>query len=513
MFGLDSDVVSLDQGQTTFDTVYKFSVIAESIDRTISSQRIFTCQVVKRNTRPYENLWLRAYPRVSERDEFRALIQNETLFPTESIYRIEDPNYGLAKNIRMLFLAGLNPSELSHYAAVASQNHFKKRLIFGDVKTAVARDDAFNIRYEVVYLEILDENSNQLGQSPDAHLDLSNTIQNPYLTGQSAYTQAYPNSFVNMTDRVANGIGYANKGALPAWMTSQQPNGRVLGFTRAVVLAYTKPHTSELIANRLMQRAINFNDFEFVVDRYLLDNSYSENYDPANHKWVTSKETTFDRFPSVSSVLTDQGVVDYAIGIPYDLIHNRSVDFIKNQLGGLDGIKNFDSGQTLIFFQQEFPYENTLISDYNNGWNDIQVLWGTRGWDQNAGIGWDQASYVPGFIEHSLNSTTPNRRAGVWRININTDGIVTLELVKTMNFNDRLYVRNGNTHGSTNVYYNPVVQDDQTVPGYTTLTQQLNIRTTTFDGSGTRFFSQRDKYTLPEENNKYIKFGKLGVFN
>jgi hypothetical protein len=205
--------------------------------------------------------------------------------------------------------------------------------------------------------------------------------------------------------------------------------------------------------------------------------------------------------------------VDYAIDIPYDLIHNRSVDFIKNQLGGLDGIKNFDSGQTLIFFQQEFPYENTLISDYNNGWSDIQVLWGARDWDQNAGIGWDQASYVSGFIEHSLNSTTPNRRAGVWRININTDGIVTLELVKTMNFNDRLYVRNGDTHGSTNVFYDPVVRDNKTVPGYTTLTQQLNIRTTTFDGSGTRFFSQRDKYTLPEENNKYIKFGKLGVFN
>jgi len=600
MFGLDSDVVTLDQGRTTLDTVYKFSVIAESIDGTISSERIFTIQVVKRNTRPYEDLWLRAYPRVSERDEFRALIQNETLFPTESIYRIEDPNYGLAKNIRMLFLAGLNPSELSHYAAVASQNHFKKRMIFGDIKTAVARDNAFNIRYEVVYLEILDENSNQLGQSPDAHLDLSHIIQNPYLSDQSAYTQAYPNGFANMTDRVSNGIGYANKGALPAWMTSQQPNGRVLGFTRAVVLAYTKPHASELMANRLMQRAINFNDFEFVVDRYVLDNSYSENYNPVKHKWVTSKETTFDRFPSVSSVLTDQGVVDYAIDIPYDLIHNRSVDFIKNQLGGLDGIKNFDSGQTLIFFQQEFPYENTLISDYNNGWSDIQVLWGASGWDRDTDltdnpyvnvrtwtantsyqpgqtviynavpytvvtaftsgsafaidqillgsfdstkfdrltlesenpkpnlipapvyqgpavvtteVGWDQASYVPGFIEHSLNSTTPNRRAGIWRININTDNIVTLEFVRTMNFNDRLYVRNGNTHGSTNVYYDPVVRDNNTVPGYTTLTQQLNIRTTTFDGAGTRFLSQRDKYTLPEENNKYIKFGKLGVFN
>jgi hypothetical protein len=107
----------------------------------------------------------------------------------------------------------------------------------------------------------------------------------------------------------------------------------------------------------------------------------------------------------------------------------------------------------------------------------------------------------------------PNQRAGIWRININTDDIVTLDFVRAINFNDKLYVRNGQTHGSTNVYYDPVVRSNKTIPGYTTLTQQINIKTTTFDGSGTKFFSQRDKYTLPEENNKYIKFGKLGVFN
>jgi hypothetical protein len=154
----------------------------------------------------------------------------------------------MARDIRMLFLPGLSPSTLSEYALAIETNHFQKRLLFTDVKTAVARRDGVydvietatgdnigtyniyndvfvptdysrgyrvsdsipsgtrigdqTIKYEVVYAEIKDENSNSLGQGPANTIDLRGKIKNAYLDGANSYVIASPNSFTNMNDIV-----------------------------------------------------------------------------------------------------------------------------------------------------------------------------------------------------------------------------------------------------------------------------------------------------------------------
>jgi hypothetical protein len=523
LFSLDQGTTFLDgtilgEATTTFDNTYTFTVTARDFDNSVSANRSFTIRVLNRNNTPYEDLYLKALPSKEQREQFKLIMSNSSVFPQDLIYRSEDPFFGLVKDIKTLFLPGLNPSLLSEYAAVVATNHYEKRITLGNVKTAVARDSNFNIKYEVVYLEVSDDNTNADGLGP-ANIQFP-SITTPYYDYEgNAYTTAYPNSFSNMKDVTTAALGYANKGALPDWMTSRQANGFILGFTRAVVLAYTVPGASSLIAYRFAQQNFNMNEIDFTVDRYQVDNIYSANYDITAGAFITSRETTFDRYPGLSSVFVATNAVDYAVTISYENINNRAKSAIIS-LGGLDGIKTFKDGETLVFARQEFRQDQNDLGDYNQGWNDVATVWGGDSWDYDNStatiiddLGWDAASAVPGYREHNLNPTIANERIGIWRINIDADGMVTLTHLQEISFYNKLYVRNGYTYGATNIYYDPIIKSGNLIPNYSIIPEDVTLLSTQFDGNGTRFYSYRDSYTVPEAGDKYIKFAKLGVFN
>jgi hypothetical protein len=563
VFSLDQGTTTLDGEATTFDFTYTFTVTARDLANTISADRTFTLTIRQFDKIPYENLYLKALPSAEQRASFQTLVNDTTIFPLEKIYRHEDPWFGLAGDIKTLFLAGLSPSALAKYTQVASTNHYTKRLTFGDIKTARALDSNFNVKYEVIYVEVQDANTNSLGQGPADTLDLINELDNPYYDADgNAYTTAYPNSVVNMGNVMVGGISYQDKGVLPDWMTSRQANGRQLGFVRAVVLAYVKPGESDLVAYRLRQRNFNFNSIDFTVDRYQLDNVYTTNYDLTANAFVTSRETTFDRYPALSSTLTYSTTVDFAVSTAFENINEHYLQDIKDA-GGLDGIKNIKDGQTIVFAQQEFTAPGSTLVDYNQGWSNVKVLWDQVGWafnidtadadtaipsaDTTPGQEWDQANYIPGHNEYIIgtayaagtagfpispddgaltmvNSITyyydadssiwrlANQRAAVWQVNIDTDNIVTLTLIKGIDYYDTVYVRNGFTYGGTNIYFDPVVKSNKTVPNYSIVPQQIRTIYTTFDQNGTRFYDNRDSYVVPEQGDKYIKFTKIGVF-
>ena len=563
VFSLDQGITTLDDEATTFDFTYTFTVTARDLANTISADRTFTLTIRQFDKIPYENLYLKALPSADQRASFQTLVNDTTIFPLEKIYRHEDPWFGLASDIKTLFLAGLSPSALEKYTQIASTNHYTKRLTFGDVKTARALDSNFNVKYEVIYIDVQDANTNSFGQGPADTLDLINALDNPYYAADgSAYTTAYPNSVVNMGNVMVGGISYQDKGVLPDWMTSRQTNGRQLGFVRAVVLAYVKPGESDLVAYRLRQRDFNFNSIDFTVDRYQIDNVYSTNYDLTANAFVTSRETTFDRYPALSSTLTYSITVDFAISTAFEDINDHYLQDIKDE-GGMDGIKNIKDGQTIVFAQQEYTAPGSTLVDYNQGWSNVKVLWDQVGWafnidtadadtaipsaDTTPGQEWDQANYIPGHNEYIIGTayaegtagfpTSPddgaltmvnsityyydddsslwrltNQRAAVWQINIDTDNIVTLTLIKGIDYYDTVYVRNGFTYGGTYIYFDPVVKSNKTVPNYSIVPQQIRTIYTTFDQNGTRFYDNRDSFVVPEQGDKYIKFTKIGVF-
>jgi hypothetical protein len=329
-------------------------------------------------------------------------------------------------------------------------------------------------------------------------------------------------------------------------MTSPQSNKKSLGFTRAIVLAYTVPGASNLIAYRLAANNITFNNVNFVVDRYDLDNSYSANYNISLGTYDLGNETTFDRIIRPGVVVTS---VTYGVsGLAFNMINNRTVSYI-NSLGGIDGVTSYQDGDTLIFLQQENYVNETATNDgwlINNspivGWNEfknsVKYANGSPFFPANPVIG--QVTLVNNnyymFVSDLDNNGNvvdnvwklANLRSNVWTINIDSNNLVTLtpatflrnvgtgtslEQVNSMIMpSDRVQVNNGQTHSETIVFYNPALQPGQSVPAYSIITTLLTTasQNTRFDNYGTRFINNRISYEDPEVGDMWIKFPNNG---
>lgn len=281
-----STTTTIDGGKTTFDCTYTFTAKAITVDQTVSSVKTFKVLVNNYNRAPYENLYLKAFPSLDQRTTFNDIMGNTDIFPDALLYRPMDPWFGKAPDIKMLFLPGLTASSLTNFANSMMLNHYNKQINFGNIKTARAVDSNFNTKYEVVYIDVSDNNAG-------AELSMDPAIAHHYLNDSEYYT-IYPNSFENMQYRLAKGIGFANRGALPDWMTSPQEDGKVLGLVRGIVLAYTVPGASKLIAYRLKNNGITFSGIQFIADRYQIDAGITDIYNTDTNSFYPALETTFD---------------------------------------------------------------------------------------------------------------------------------------------------------------------------------------------------------------------------
>ena len=364
---------------TTFDHTFSFDVTAYTFDGTASAEQTFTIVINETNIKPYEDLYLKAYMTQYQRSKFQNIMQDQSVFSPGLIYRANDPWFGLATDVTTLFLAGLNPSTLSKYALAINTNHFGKRLLFGAVKSAVARtNDVYDvienatgttigtynvltnifipnavnlgyvigngvptgttvgqqhIKYEVVYAEVLEENAPANGGSNADSINLSGIIANPYYDAAgNAFVIATPNSFSNMDDAVVNTLGYANQGALPDWMTSIQNNGKQLGFTRGVVLAYVEPGAGETVVWRFQQKDYDLNELNFTVDRYLLDNTYTANYDLSEDILTLSDAIR----ANIGDIVTQNN------SIQTGTVSNSVINSVKLTVGNLSEIGGFN---------------------------------------------------------------------------------------------------------------------------------------------------------------------------
>jgi len=90
-------------------------------------------------------------------------------------------------------------------------------------------------------------------------------------TSLSENTTRYIANLRNMRDNLAE-VGAPERNFLPLWMRTAQPGSvQELGFTPAIPLCYCKPGTSATIKNSIDFYNFNFNQFDFDVDRYIID--------------------------------------------------------------------------------------------------------------------------------------------------------------------------------------------------------------------------------------------------
>lgn len=288
----DVNLNTVDQ-PTTFDMVAIFTVNAFSVNGLVNVNKTFSITVVRRYEEPYDNLYIQAMPPQDDRDLLDSLLQNPTIFPPSLIYRADDPNFGVARNVVYNHAYGLTAAIYDDYVASLDLNHYWKNLVLGGIKTAQALDDVGNVIYEVVYSEVIDNLVNNAGTSVDKQVVLAFPIN---ANDSTEIDSVYPNSLQNMRDQVIDVVGQVSN-VLPRWMLSRQANGRVLGFTPAWVIAYTNPGQSGQIAYNIQtQFGTQLNLVDFKADRYELDNFLTKNWDRAGQHWVPQPPTltTFD---------------------------------------------------------------------------------------------------------------------------------------------------------------------------------------------------------------------------
>ena len=81
----------------------------------------------------------------------------------------------------------------------------------------------------------------------------------------------YISNVSNMRDNIKT-VGTTEISYLPLWMrTSQIGSVNILGYTKAIPLCYCKPGKSADVLQALQKAKIKFNQFNFDIDRYVID--------------------------------------------------------------------------------------------------------------------------------------------------------------------------------------------------------------------------------------------------
>jgi len=281
-------------------TEFIFAVQAYNTDyNMLNGTKTFTLTVEQYYDKPIENVYIKAAPGVPQRKLLNNLLNDENIFPTELLYRPEDPYFGKSSMVSFVHIYGVESTSLETYLSAMGRNHSDINLLIGDVKTAIAKDTNGNILYEVVYCDIINEAdassksvfwevpiSRNLGPYDTGAGDIytSNSFDNKYNTSLSPGTvrTLYPAGLKNMRAHVASVLGEnLDSNILPKWMTSQQVDGSILGYIPAWVICYTVEGASSTIRDNIINNiTFPLNKVEFTVDRYIIDKSSTFNWNP-----------------------------------------------------------------------------------------------------------------------------------------------------------------------------------------------------------------------------------------
>lgn len=276
---------TFDGATTNFDKRFTFTVRAKDSANFSELFRTFYVTIESDNTKTFANLYVKAFQTKEKRLEWFNFITDSTIFTPSDIYRYGDANFGIQTEIKMLMFAGIESVEAVNYIQAMSRNHYRKRLLFGDLKVAKSKDPITQETiYEVIYVDIVDDLEKN-GKSISQTVELSNTINSKVLisydsikidsdiplVSDSDHQRIFPNSVKNMRSRIGN-VGERDREFLPDWMRSIQDTASYeTGYVKALTLCYTKPGKSAEIMAKIKASGFDFKSINFTADRYLID--------------------------------------------------------------------------------------------------------------------------------------------------------------------------------------------------------------------------------------------------
>jgi hypothetical protein len=276
---------TFDNRETTIDRVFRFTVKARDTAFAAENFQDFYITVLTETDKTFANLYVKSFQSAEKRLQWFDFISDISIFDPRKLYRYGDPSFGIQNDIRMLMFAGIESVEAVKYVQAMSRNHYRKRLLFGDVRSAKAKDPSTQETiYEVVYVDVVDEYEKN-GTSISPVINLKDNIKSKVLVSYDAITidsdipfvsdsdhqRVFPNSVKNMRNRIRS-VGDRDREFLPLWMRSIQDTAQYeLGYTKALVLCYALPGKSAEIIAKIKASGFDFKQINFLADRYIID--------------------------------------------------------------------------------------------------------------------------------------------------------------------------------------------------------------------------------------------------
>jgi hypothetical protein len=235
---VDDNAITFDSNTLSLDRKYTFTVTVSDQYQSVATTKQFNLTVSLPYAVEYGSMIAKGLVPGVDRNLFYRVAQDPNINSVENIFRPEDPAFGIQSNPEMLLIAGLQHQTLTTLQTQMQQKHPVTSVYFGDIKTAVAKQNN-TTKYEVVYIEMKDDPLNRV--ISDMRTRMKALDQREYLH-------------------------------LPLWMrTAQTASGVPLGYKMAIVLAYCKPGRSALVKKRIQDKLIDYKLINFVIDRYTTD--------------------------------------------------------------------------------------------------------------------------------------------------------------------------------------------------------------------------------------------------
>ena len=336
-FDFSTGQTTFDHDKTTVDRLFTFTIEARDLINYTAQSRTFKVKVATVNAVLFSNITAKPFLKKDQREVWSNFISNSSIFTPDSIYRPNDPNFGLQYNLSMVVYAGIETSDAAKYVSAIGLNHKRKRFQWGDLKKAVAISPTTGAEvYEVIYVNMVDPLElngkylpNKLHASPQTGkitIDKNNAfwqsgfvLPNSELTNQmgadglntgrpnplisidsqeynisdAKSSEYYPNSISIWRNRIENWSAVVpdpdypgntitltlahERNYLPLWMRTIQPGTyEELGFQLAVPLCYCKVGTADSIILNIKHNEFDFKQIDYTIDRYIIDSVANE---------------------------------------------------------------------------------------------------------------------------------------------------------------------------------------------------------------------------------------------
>ena len=305
----DNDTTTFDNDTHTYDKVYKFTIQAKDRFQYSKISRTFTLTIDDTDRNDYTDIHFLPMIETDQRNLFDSFINDNSIFVPQNIYRPNDANFGLQRNLKSLVYAGIIRKNIVEYVSAVGKNHTEKSYFFGNAATAFANEPGTNNKlYEVIYVPLIDSANPPVGETNMSfssitpkgtitihsesynELEDSNTWRFRPLSGgltidsdaletsQTGFSRYHISNIDNMRKRLRS-IGTNSADFLPLWMrTAQGTSLSELGYTFAVPLVYTLPGKSAEILLNIKNSTFDFKLIEYRVNRYLVSQTLDYSY-------------------------------------------------------------------------------------------------------------------------------------------------------------------------------------------------------------------------------------------